>query len=410
MTADGRTGVVALPLLHEDAEPVRQYLVRPDGGPLRGAGSATADGFDPVAAFDHLATATATASATGRAGRPGRGARRDMGAGPGSHVPRVRPLSQRLDRLCAWAWHAVAEPLARGLRQDVRVTPAGRPPRLVLVPMGDLSAVPWHAAWTATAGGGRQYALDTAEFTYAASARLLCEVAERPARHRTDAALIVGDPTGDLPFAGQEAAAVRDAYYPRAVFLGRAGADGLPAPAGPGRPEEVLGWLRSGAGRGGTLHLACHATVLENERHSAALLLHGGNLAAEELTESPDGDADTGHPDLVVLAACRSHVSGRGTNEAYTLATAFLTAGARSVVGSLWPVPDEATSLLMFMTHHHLRAEGREPAEALRLAQRWMADPGRSLPPHAPDGLARLLRRIAPHDLSAWAGFIATGR
>ncbi|MFJ3876715.1 CHAT domain-containing protein [Streptomyces sp. NPDC090077] len=412
VAADGRTGVVPLPLLREDAEPVLQYLGRPDTGPAGPAGrTATAPepggpgpgaGFDPVAAFDRLTTPT---------GRSAADRRRDMGPVPGAPVPpRVRPLSQRLDRLGAWAWQSVAEPLARGLRRDVRVEPSGRPPRLVLVPMGDLSAVPWHAAWSATADGGRRYALDTAEFTYAASARLLCEVAERPARPRTDAALIVGDPTGDLPFAGREAAAVREAYYPQAVFLGRAGPGGLPEPAGTGRPEEVLAWLRSGAGRGGTLHLACHATVVENVRHSAALLLHGGNLAAEELTEAIDGGDGTGHPDLVVLAACRSHVSGRGTNEAYTLATAFLTAGARSVVGSLWPVPDEATSLLMFMTHHYLRAEGREPAEALRLAQRWMADPGRSLPPHAPEGLARLLPRIVPDDLSAWAGFIATGR
>ncbi|MFF4324004.1 CHAT domain-containing protein [Streptomyces sp. NPDC001568] len=415
VAADGRTGVVPMPLLREDAEPMRQYLLRPADGRLRsarspagapaaggagpGAGSGPAGGFDPVAAFDYL-------TGTGRAGP---GGRRDMGAGPGA-APRVRPLSQRLDRVCAWAWQSVAEPLARGLRQDVPVLPVGRVPRLVLVPMGDLSAVPWHAAWSATTGGGRRYVLDTAEFTYTASARLLCEVAERPARPRTDAALIVGDPTGDLPFAGREAVAVREAYYPRAVFLGRAGAGSLLVPAGPGRPEEVLEWLRSGAGRGGTLHLACHAAVLENVRHSAALLLHGGNLAAEELTEVIDGGADTGHPDLVVLAACRSHVSGRGTNEAYTLATAFLTAGARTVVGSLWPVPDEATSLLMFMTHHYLRAEGRDAAEALRLAQRWMADPGRSLPPHAPDGMARLLPRIVPDDLSAWAGFIATGR
>ncbi|MEU8773575.1 CHAT domain-containing protein [Streptomyces sp. NPDC048606] len=409
VTADGRTGVVPLPLLREDAEPMRQLLARPQDGPVRRArGTAAAPeaggpgwgtGFDPVAAFDRLASL-----ATGRS-------RRDVGAGPGAPVPQpVRPLSQRLDGVCDWAWRAVADPLAHGLRQDVRVAPAGRAPRLVLVPMGDLSAVPWHAARSAEAGGGRHYALDTAEFTYTASARLLCEVAERPARPRTDAALIVGDPTGDLPFAGREAVAVREAYYPRAAFLGRAGTSGATTPTGTGRPQEVLAWLRSGDGRGGTLHLACHATVVENARHSAALLLHGGHLAAEELTEAVDGDADDGHPDLVVLAACRSHVSGRGTNEAYTLATAFLTAGARSVVGSLWPVPDEATSLLMFMTHHYLRAEGREPAEALRLAQRWMADPGRALPPHAPDGLARLLPRIVPDDLSAWAGFIATGR
>ncbi|MEV3870660.1 CHAT domain-containing protein [Streptomyces sp. NPDC049906] len=390
---DGRIVVVPLPGLHEAAEPLRQYLTGRGGAPARAAPGPAGrglGGFDPVAALDALDAA----------GRLGPAAPRDLGAGPGS---RRRPLAQRLDRVCAWAWDAAVAPVLAALGREA---PAGREPRLVLTPMGDLSHVPWHAAWRPGSGGGRRYALEGTQFTYSASARLLCEVAGRPAGPPADAALVVGDPTGDLPYAGREAALVRAAYYPRAVFLGRAG--GVPG-AGRGTPAEVLDWLRSGAGRGGTLHLACHATVVEGVRHSAALLLDGGTLSAEDLTEAADGALDAG-PALVLLAACRSHVSGRGSNEAYTLATAFLTAGARSVVGSLWRVPDAATSLLMFMTHHYLRAEGREPAEALRSAQRWMLAPTRVLPLDAPPELARLVPRIVPDDLSAWAGFLATGR
>ncbi|WP_435600633.1 CHAT domain-containing protein [Streptomyces sp. C10-9-1] len=403
VASDGRVTVVPLPGLREEAEPLRAYVehLEPTGAaPSRGPGSPVATApsgppgfpfstaFDPLAAFDTLATAT-------RRHVP----QRNLGGPPGR---RTGTLPQRLDRLTAWAWDAVVAPLSGALGRSL---PTGRTPRLVLIPMGELSAVPWHAAWSSE-GDGRRYALRTVEFTYSASARLLCEVAARPARARTDAALVVGDPTGDLPFAGREALAVRDAYYPRAVFLGREDTGGSERAA---RPAELLRWIRSGAGRGGTLHLACHATVVGGARSSAALILHEGTLSAEDLTESVGGSDGGTHPDLVLLAACRSHVSGRGANEAYTLATAFLTAGARSVIGSLWPVPDAATSLLMFMTHHYLRVEGRQPAEALRLAQLWMLDPDRALPTGTPPGLARLVPRIVPDDLSAWAGFIATG-
>lgn len=137
------------------------------------------------------------------------------------------------------------------------------------------------------------------------------------------------------------------------------------------------------------LHLACHASIARTARRTAHLSLHGGDLAAEELTEAVGG-AGGGRLGLVLLAACRSHVSGRGHNEAYSLATAFLVAGARSVVGSLWPVPDDATSVLMFLTHHFLRTENEPPARALRRAQLWMLDPGRELPqacpPASPNG------------------------
>ncbi|MEV6423801.1 CHAT domain-containing protein [Streptomyces sp. NPDC051662] len=357
VTAAGRVGSLPLPLLREDAGPVRAYDAAPP-------------------------------------------ATRDMGPVPGSGAPYATAAStprKRLDRLCGWAWYAAMKPLLEGL--GVGEAPGEPPPTFVLVPMGVLGVVPWHAAWESLAAGGRRYAVEAAGISYAASARLFCEVAERPAVPHQGAALIVGDPTGDLRYAGEEADAVRHAFYPAGRSLGR----------GPAGPDEVTAWLRDPANTGGVLHLACHGTVAANRRHSAYLSLYGGELAAEELTEAAAG-AGRGELELVVLAACRSHVSGRGHNEAYSLATAFLVAGARSVVGSLWPVPDDATSLLMFMTHHYLRDERLSPGAALRRAQLWMLDPARVLPPAMPGTLALRAGALSPDDLTAWAGFTHLGR
>ncbi|MGW1713066.1 CHAT domain-containing protein [Streptomyces sp. NPDC002156] len=339
---------------------------------------------------------------------------REMGPVPGwsSAASAARPdtpsLRRRLDRLCGWAWYAGTRPLL-----DVFATASGRVPRLVFVPMGPLGLVPWHAAWAEDEDGRRRYALEEAEISYAASARLLCDVAARPQAAHSGAALVVGNPTGDLHWAGEEADAVQRVFYPHGRFLGRREGGGTD---GPGTPQEVLDWLTGAGpeqageeGEGGVLHLACHASIARTARRTAHLSLHGGDLAAEELTEAVGG-AGGGRLGLVLLAACRSHVSGRGHNEAYSLATAFLVAGARSVVGSLWPVPDDATSVLMFLTHHFLRTENEPPARALRRAQLWMLDPGRELPAGLPARLAERARHIDPDDLSAWAGFTHLGQ
>jgi CHAT domain-containing protein len=287
--------------------------------------------------------------------------------------------------------------------------------------MGRLGAVPWHAAWGPARGsthGTKRYAIEAAEISYAASARLLCEVAAREAPAPADSALVVGDPTGELRHAGEEAEALQRLLYPDARFLGLR--ESGPAD-GAGTPQEVLDWLRGEESEGAVLHLACHGTVAESAgdsertgraRHSACLSLDGGELTAEQLAGARGrGSAGEGAgPGLVVLAACRSGVSGLGQNVAYSLSTAFLAAGARSVVGSLWPVPDDAASVLMFMTHWFLRREKEPPGRALRRAQLWMLDPARTVPVGMPPRLADRARTADPDDLAAWAGFTHLGR
>ncbi|MFF4318049.1 CHAT domain-containing protein [Streptomyces sp. NPDC001568] len=354
VTATGQVHAVPLPRLREDAAPLRDY---------RPAGGGTRRDIEPV---------------------PGFGADRPIPA---------PPLRDQLDRLCSWAWRAAVQPLLEVL--DVPAGP-GRVPRLVLVPMGALGLVPWHAAF-AEQGRGRRYAIERAEFSYAASARLLCEVAARPPAPHTGTALIVGNPTGDLPYAGEEADALQRLFYPHGQYLGLR--------TGDGEPGQVAAWLRERADEGAVLHLACHGTVEENRPRSSYLALKGGELTAEELAGAVHGRLG-----LVVLAACRSQVSGRGHNEAYSLSTAFLVAGSRSVIGSLWPVPDDTTSVLMFLTHHFLRREQEPPARALRRAQLWMLDPARTVPAGLPPALAARLATLDAHDLTAWAGFTHLGQ
>jgi len=78
--------------------------------------------------------------------------------------------------------------------------------------------------------------------------------------------------------------------------------------------------------------------------------------------------------ELVVLSACDTGLGQAEDGQGVLgLQRAFQLAGARSVVASLWKVPDEETGQLMRELYRRLWA--REPlarAEALRQAQLWM--------------------------------------
>ncbi|MFG1607773.1 CHAT domain-containing protein [Actinoplanes sp. NPDC049265] len=288
-----------------------------------------------------------------------------------------------LDRLCDWAWPAVIGPLLDTLDR----WPIGRAPRMVLVPLGDLAAVPWHAA--RDRDGTR--AVEVATFSYAGSARLLCQNAGRPPVAAEAPALIVADPDGDLPDARAEAGAIRAAFLPSATLL-----EGGEATSG-----AVRGWLA--AGGGAVLHLACHGTVRAGVDGSF-LSLGGGRLTAHDILRG----RRTTEIGLVALAACTTGVPSGAYDEAFSLTTAFLVAGTRSVFGSLWAVPSDSTSLLMFMAHHYLWAEGKRPVDALNHAQRWMLNPDRKVPPTMPVPLRALLTGPID-DVTAWAGLTHQG-
>jgi CHAT domain-containing protein len=76
-------------------------------------------------------------------------------------------------------------------------------------------------------------------------------------------------------------------------------------------------------------------------------------------------------PDLheVFLSCCETHLgTTKITDDVLTLATGFLCAGARTVIGSLWAVEDLATALFSIFYYHN-RYDGIDRAKALKQAQ-----------------------------------------
>jgi CHAT domain len=330
-------------------------------------------------------------------------------------IPKPAPgtdLAHSVDALCDWAWRTAIGPLFESYLAGLPEPASGRPPRLVLVPMGELALIPWPAARRADG----VHAVQLAAFSHAVSARLLCRSAALAPVPPSPVGLVVGDPDTGRPAAALAAArveayAIHQVFYRGGRYLGTR-ADGSPSRGGAGTGEQVRDWLTSTRpGAGAMLHLACHG-VIETGREApdAYLMLAGGDrITAQEIVRLMSA-APQRAVGLAVLAACHTGRSIYGYDEAYSLGTAFLAGGVRSVLSTQWAVPDRATSVLMFMFHHYLMV-GHLPAwAALRQAQLWMLDPVREPPPTMPAQLRRQLLDADVARIDAWAGFVHWGQ
>jgi len=316
-----------------------------------------------------------------------------------------------LDALCDWAGPAVIEPVLEAV-QGLR---AGAVPRLVLVPLGRLSVVPWHAArvrpgspgpaTSASPAGRRRYAVEVAVFSYAASGRQLVEVSQRPVLPLTSSPVILADPSSTLDEAKLEARPLAERLYPGARYLGPdERADG------PGTPAEVLAALPSAAGPGASLlHLACHAFAEDEPDRSCFLLAAEETLTVESILRRAAGRPAGAGGGLIDLMACHSDRAAARYDEALTLATALLAAGASTVVGARWDIRVEQSAVLAYMFHRFLVRDGLGPCDALRQAQLWMLDQHRPVPDDMPAVMARKARTAALAEPTFWAAITHQG-
>lgn len=134
------------------------------------------------------------------------------------------------------------------------------------------------------------------------------------------------------------------------------------------------------------LHIAAHSVLRDDAPIFSALQLSDALLSVEQCYELPLAGTE-----LVSLSACTT-ASGLETGGALlAFQSAFLIAGARSVLSSLWPIDDEAAAMFMHQLYGQIAA-GLPPPAALRAAQ------------------LALLRDPATDHPAIWAPFICTLR
>jgi CHAT domain-containing protein len=179
-----------------------------------------------------------------------------------------------------------------------------------------------------------------------------------------------GTGSSELPFAAEEAAKLREIF-------GTNNARSFSTASINPNALQNFDWGAFTIG-----HFAMHAVL--NEKYAE---LTGLALGERMKGRSPSllwyGDVGHLHTnlDLVVLSACNSALGERIPGEGlHGLTQAFFAAGSRRVLGTLWEVEDEATSV--WMQHFYLALkETHSPLKALHKAQEKMAaDPEWSSP------------------------------
>jgi CHAT domain-containing protein len=122
------------------------------------------------------------------------------------------------------------------------------------------------------------------------------------------------------------------------------------------------------------LHFSCHGAFDADTPLDSALSLSGEERLT--LRDLLDGDLDLRSARLAILSACQTGITDlrQVPDEAIGLPAGFLQAGVPGVIGTLWPVVEVSTSLLVERFYHFYQVEGLPPARALNRAQRWLRD------------------------------------
>ncbi len=158
--------------------------------------------------------------------------------------------------------------------------------------------------------------------------------------------LVIGDPKGDLPFALLEAQKIAEIYKTNPFI---------------GKEATSSNWDRL-AKTSGLIHLATHAKFDETDDDPASFVLADKEINAQDVYISNLSC------DLVVLSACQSGINRLSSGDKiYGFTSAFLYAGAKNVLVSLWPIDDNTSSSLMVHFHTLLR-QGLSSKIALQLA------------------------------------------
>lgn len=168
-------------------------------------------------------------------------------------------------------------------------------------------------------------------------------------------------------------------------------------------------------GPGGSASIARTAFAGIDPNLLSGIALAGANRPAKPgeddgiLTALEISELDLSGVELAVLSACQTGLGETAGGEGVLgLQRAFQVAGAKSVLASLWEIPDLATSLLMQRFYENLWDKKMGKAQALSEAQLWMLKegPSRGLDLAEPGQPALQSKRLLP---KSWAAFVLSG-
>lgn len=283
-----------------------------------------------------------------------------------------------------------------------------RPERLIVIPDGALDDLPFEALRDSSG----HYLLQSSIISYAPSVTVLCYLRDRQPVHQPQLAFLG---IGDVPYdyeakpAGKHgrlmhflARGVYDLSGKHLYDLPSTSLELTDADEALGHPRQTVlltGTKATAAGFDAEplsnfkiIHFAVHGLARPDLPERSALVLgRAPHSKKNGLLEVRDIARLSLDADLVTLSSCNTGTGKLEGEEGIAgLVPAFLFAGARSVVGSLWEVEDSATRIQMKQFYTHL-AQGEDEAAALRQAK------------------LDYLRLVGDRAPIYWAGFVLVG-
>jgi CHAT domain-containing protein len=250
------------------------------------------------------------------------------------HLP---SLTEKIKRHLNLLYRQLIGPLAPSLQDR----------NLIIIPQGGLHYLPFHALHD-----GDQYLIERCEISYAPSAAIF-QHCLRIGEHRSDRALLMGVSDEQTPRIHDEIRSISGIFGNTTAFVDEA---------------ATADALRLHSTAADVVHLACHGQFRSDNPLFSALLLANGWFTVRDAYSLRLDNA------LVTLSACETgaNVVAPG-DELIGLARGFFSAGARSVLLSLWMVDDEATNRMMVDFYREMKA-GSSLSTSLRAAQLRMLE------------------------------------
>ncbi len=281
--------------------------------------------------------------------------------------PEDMPASLTVIEKPAIAW----EPLERSL-YEVLIAPVEnhlRAKHLIVVPHGMLHFLPFDAL----KDKNDVYLLEKFAVSYAPSLNVLkyCRANNRGSKEYLVA---YGDSLGDLTGARSEIRQIRSLFPRSDVFVGR---------------EVTQENISRSMKQADIVHFACHGVFNPLDPLHSGLVMASGDATGRAtsfhsirkdelvlLTVTDIMGMDCS-PYLVMLSACDTGLSRiSGGDELIGLQRGFFTAGAPSLITTLWPIADEPTARLVARFYTNMLKKGMDKAAALQDAKLHLIESG----------------------------------
>lgn len=213
---------------------------------------------------------------------------------------------------------------------------------LAIVPVGALHYVPFHALFD-----GANYQIEMRQVTYAPSATVWQFLASKPKRKLRNA-LLIGYADERIPLVTREIESLKKIFTKAKSYAGE---------------NATFSAFTKNAAKFDVLHLACHGQFRPENPLFSSLHLADGWITVRDICSQKL------NAEIVTLSACETGLNKIfAGDEILGLARGFLSAGASSLILSLWTVNDAATTELMKDFYTNLKT-GKSASASLRISQ-----------------------------------------